>query len=531
VPAADAVTAPDVVYDDADIDANLVRVARGGTLNVVGALANGLLAALLTVIVARAYDRPVAGAFFAATSMYLIVTSIAELGVDAGLQRWIPRYLVAERHADVRTTMRIALRPVYVLATLLTVGTLVAAPAVAHTRLSGGNPHEFTQALRFLAIGLPITCAYDLVLSSTRAYGTMRPNVVIEKLGRGTAQATCVLVVAAANTGIVGLTIAWLLPYPLTLVAALGWRRRIVERHTPHTGGAPAAPATEVSAEFWRYTRPRSFAAVCQVALLRADVPLVAALRSPRDAAVYAAASRLLVFGQLGVQAVQQAIQPQLSRLIAQENHRATESVFRTSTTWLMALGWPAYLATACLAPLMLRVLFGNRYLGGTHALEILALTMLVATACGPVDTLLLMAGRSWLSLANNAASLVVDIGLNLVLIPKYGITGAASSWAVALVIRNGLPWVQVRRSLGLTAGSRGAGYVAVISAVFIGLATLLDRVSYGLRTNTAVATLVTATAVYVVFLGIGRRHIHLEAFAGLVRRRAPGRAPAPAHV
>ena len=38
---------------------------------------------------------------------------------------------------------------------------------------------------------------------------------------------------------------------------------------------------------------------------------------------------------------------------------------------------------------------------------------MLLATGTGPVDVMLLMGGRSGLSLANNAAALVVDLALN----------------------------------------------------------------------------------------------------------------------
>ena len=44
------------------------------------------------------------------------------------------------------------------------------------------------------------------------------------------------------------------------------------------------------------------------------------------------------------------------------------------------------------------------------------------------------MSGRSGLNLANNAAAVVGNVALNLVLIPRFGIVGAAVSWAVAIV-------------------------------------------------------------------------------------------------
>ena len=83
---------------------------------------------------------------------------------------------------------------------------------------------------------------------------------------------------------------------------------------------------------------------------------------------------------------------------------------------------------------------FGDGYDVASDVVLILSLTMLLATACGPVDSVLLMAGRSWLSLRNSTVALAVNVGLNVVLIPLDGIRGAAIAWSVAIVVRNLLP-------------------------------------------------------------------------------------------
>jgi O-antigen/teichoic acid export membrane protein len=269
----------------------------------------------------------------------------------------------------------------------------------------------------------------------------------------------------------------------------------------------------------WRYTTPRAAARIFQVALQRADIVLVAALRSPREAAVYAAASRLLIFGQLGTIAVQQVMQPHLSRLLASDDHTGATNIFQTSTAWLMAFAWPAYLASAAAAPLMLSI-FGHGYAGGQATLVILSLTMLVATACGPVDIVLLMGGRSGLSLINNAASLVVDIALNIVLIPKLGITGAAVSWAVALVVRNVLPLWQVRQQMHMSPFSPGALWVAASAVACFGVLPVFARATLGSRPGAALPVFAVCSVFYLELLWVGRRRIALNAFAGLVRRR-----------
>ena len=513
------------------IDPTLTRLARGGMLNLVGAVANGLLSALVYVIVARHYPRPLAGAFFAATALFLILSAVAELGVDTGLLRWLPRYVVENRRGDIRTCVRIAMRPVYLASVFVAVVVFAAAPWIAQASVDSAQKHAFIGMLRVLAVGLPIAATYDLVLAQTRVYGSMRPTVLIEKFGRGIAQPVAILIVEAWGGGSLALAIAWTAPYLPGLLWALVWNQRVARANAPRTEQRPARAVTEVRSEFWRYTIPRAAARIFQVALQRADIVLVAALRSPKEAAVYAAASRLLVFGQLGTLAVQQVMQPHLSRLLASDDHAGATSVFQTSTAWLMAFAWPAYLVSAAAAPIMLSV-FGHGYRGGEAPLVILSLTMLLATACGPVDIVLLMGGRSGLSLINNFASLVADIALNIVLIPKYGITGAAIAWAVALVVRNVLPLWQVRSMMRMTPVSAGALWVMVSAVACFGVIPGVARATFGLRLDAFLPTLAGCAVAYLGLLWMGRRRIALSAFAGLLRRRVAGRAvveePAP---
>ena len=221
--------------------------------------------------------------------------------------------------------------------------------------------------------------------------------------------------------------------------------------------GGPATGWVVLAREFWAYTAPRAIARVTQTALKRSDIVLVAALASPADAALYTAATRFVVVGQLFVQSVQQALSPHLSTLFAQGETQAANSVFQAATLWSMIASWPLYLVTAGFATELMAI-FGEGYEVASDVVVILSLTMLLATACGPVDSVLLMAGRSWLSLRNSVVALVVNVGLNVVLIPLDGIRGAAIAWAVAIVVRNLLPLVQVRKHLGMWPLRRAAG-------------------------------------------------------------------------
>jgi O-antigen/teichoic acid export membrane protein len=270
--------------------------------------------------------------------------------------------------------------------------------------------------------------------------------------------------------------------------------------------------------EFWAYTAPRAIARIVQAGLKRSDIVLVAALASPADAALYTAATRFIVLGQLFIQAVQQALSPQMSSLFARGEIRAADSVFQAATSWSMIAAWPLYLVTAGAAPLLMGI-FGDGYDTASDVVVVLSLTMLLATACGPVDAVLLMAGRSWLSLRNNLVALVVNLTLSVVLIPVAGLMGAAVAHAAAIVVRNLLPLAQVRRQLAMWPLTRSTVLVAAAALGCYGapavVLALADPPAGMALTLVGIASLAYATITWSLRTALG-----LEAFRATVRRR-----------
>jgi O-antigen/teichoic acid export membrane protein len=199
--------------------------------------------------------------------------------------------------------------------------------------------------------------------------------------------------------------------------------------------------------------------------------------------------------------------------------------VYQAATLWSVTAAWPLYLVLAGFAPLVMSV-FGDQYSAASDVVVILSLAMLLATACGPVDSVLLMAGRSGLSLRNSTVALAIDVGLNLVLIPRFGIRGAAMAWAVAIVARNVMPLVQVRRHLGLWPITRTTVRVALGAVACFGLAGLLTAPT-DLPPPTDLVVLGVALLAYTLWLRSIRASLGLGAFRSVLRRRS-GSTPAP---
>jgi O-antigen/teichoic acid export membrane protein len=292
----------------------------------------------------------------------------------------------------------------------------------------------------------------------------------------------------------------------------------------PWVGVASRQLARPGAWAFWRFTTPRAVAALAQIVIQRLDIVLVAIMRGPAEAAVYTAATRFLVAGQLANTALTMAAQPRYAELFAVGDHREVNSVYQATTAWLMLLTWPMYLLVMIFGAEVLTV-FGQSYQTGGIVMVILGAAMLLATACGQVDTVLISSGRSGWSLMNGLLAVGVNVGLDLILIPRYGITGAAIGWAAAITLTNVLPLAQLAAVSRVHPFGRASLAAALLPAVCLGAVPLAVLAVAG-RGEIPTAVGIVAGGGLLAAASWRFRHVlRLPALPGRrARRRGPGK-------
>jgi O-antigen/teichoic acid export membrane protein len=510
-------------------DQDLRQLARHSGLNLAGSIVAACLNLVLPVLITRTLVQGEAGVFFQATALFSIVITIGTFGADTGLVRFLPRAIAQQNPRDVVGTLRVSIGPPLALALVLTVVLVALAGPIGDVVVGGegdaGLTDTFTDVFVVLCCAVPIAVVYLLGLAASRGLGSMFPLVVIEKVGRSAVQTiVCAVALLIANSVLL-LTLAWAAPYVAALAVLIIWTvaktRRVVATLTEKRAAAqePTAESTpHLAGDFWRFSAPRALSRAFTVALQRLDIVLVGALRGPADAALYTAATRFPILGLMFVQAIQQVMAPRISEFLALRQTDRASTMYQTTTAWLILVSWPIYLASVAFAPLLLDV-FGAGYDEAAPAVVILCLVMLVATGCGPVDTVLLMGGRSGLSLFNTALALVVTVGLDLLLIPEFGITGAAVGWAAGILVKNLLPLWQVRRHLDMSPvgpATRHAVALSLLTGAVIGVCRLLGGDNIATLLVAGVAAAVTFSA------GLWRWQgpLELSAMAAAARRK-----------
>ena len=503
------------------------QLARGGMLNLVGAVGTGVLTFALVTVLTRGLGAAGYGAFVSAMGLYTILSNTAELGADTGIVRSISRLRALDRVRDIRKTVLVAFLPPLAVSILFGFVLWIWAPELAEIFGKGEGSEDIAEFARWMAPFVAAGGVVRVILSGTRGFGTMIPSVVVDKLGRPALQvalALAIIVISGghqANHGLIALS--WALPQLLGALVGIWWFWGLLlkaERRDRRTNGRRRSRPTPVlAAKFWRFTAPRGLAGIFQIVVLWLNTLLVGRLASTEKAGIFNAATRYITAGLMVGVAIQQVAGPKLSELMAQRNWGRARSVYQTTTAWLMVATWPLYFTFALFAPTLLQ-LFGKGFDGGAGALQVLGLTMLVATAVGTVDMVLLMGGKSSWNLFNTVVALSSNIGLNLLLIPRYGGTGAAIAWASSILFTNLAPLVQVWKFLGMHPFGQGFAKVVLAAGAAYGAFGLVMRVAFGTSIPVFLAYELVAGLLYLAMLWRYRQVLQLDILVGELKRK-----------
>lgn len=219
-----------------------------------------------------------------------------------------------------------------------------------------------------------------------------------------------------------------------------------------------------------------------------------------RAVGVYAVAATLVAFVAIALQSVNQIFSPTIADLHARGEMDLLNRLFQTLTKWVAGLTLPIAAVVVIFARVLMRV-FGPDFEAGWIVLVIGTVGQLINCAVGPVGYLLLMSGNERRLVRIQLIMGVVTVVCCLLLVPKWGITGAALAAAVGNAGSNAWCLWEVKKVHGLFPYNRSYWRIA-LPAVAALVATLGLRIALrSVRPDIVVVGLSTLS-VYAVFLG-----------------------------
>ena len=201
------------------------------------------------------------------------------------------------------------------------------------------------------------------------------------------------------------------------------------------TQGERVKPIYEIRA-WLRVSLPLLLIVGFVIILYQTDILMIGALLEPAQVGIYNAATKTSYLTSFVYTAIEAIAAPTIASLYAAGDRAQMQKIV---TTMAHLVFWPTIAITVFIITFSNQILgmFGSEFLAAKWSLTILVLGQLVNAATGPVGYMLDLTGHQDQSARVRCCTTVVNITLNYILIPKFGIMGAAIATSTALVLDN----------------------------------------------------------------------------------------------
>lgn len=204
---------------------------------------------------------------------------------------------------------------------------------------------------------------------------------------------------------------------------------------------------------------PLTVAGGLQLMFSYTDIIILGAFHSNEDVGVYRAASQLSILVAFGLSAINQMLHSHFARLYAQKQMRKLQQLVTYSSIAISGIAAAPALVFLFGGELVLETVFGKEFIDGALPLAILTIGQLANAIFGSVGAILNMTGHERDSMRGMCYSLFANIILSIMLIPEYGLTGAAFSTAVSLLVWNFILRIYVKKRLDIET----VGFISIL--------------------------------------------------------------------
>jgi O-antigen/teichoic acid export membrane protein len=195
--------------------------------------------------------------------------------------------------------------------------------------------------------------------------------------------------------------------------------------------------------EVLKYTLPVVIGIAFSITASKSDFILLGYMVSNTEVGLYAAAFQTAAITSIILQSVESVLAPYISEAINSNSNLKIKQVYTLSLRWVYMLGLPLFLFFI-LFPNELLGLFGEQFTHASLCFSLLAFGQFINIATGSANYVLLMRGKTTWVMVNSIVNGVMQIVLNIFLIPVFGIVGAAITMIIATSLINLIRLIEV---------------------------------------------------------------------------------------
>ncbi len=490
---------------------------RGSSILLVGRVLSMVINFGVLAMITRYLDKSTFGAFAYALSLVSLGESIVTFGLDRAVTRFVPIYEEQGAYNKLFGTL------VMVTTTIVGLGLSLCLLVFGLRGWLAGSVIDDPQAVTLLVILIvlaPLHALDDLLMGMFAVFAQARAIFFRRHvLGPGF-RLVVVLLLVLGESGVTFLATGYVAAGVVGAALYVGMlfrllrRRGLLARFDVHALDFPFR-------EVLSFTVPLLTSDLVYSVMNTSDAILLERFSGTAEVAAFRAVQPAARLNQVVFTGFTLLFTPLAARLFARDDREGINDLYWKTAIWLAVFSFPVFSLTTSLAHPITVTLYGERYESSAVILALLSLGYYFNAALGFNGLTLKVYGALRYIVTLNLAAAVLNIVLNLLLIPSYGALGAAVGTSATLVAHNVFKQIGLRRGTGISLFERR--YAPVYGAIVVA-ALALWLVQTLAEPPGAVGVALAAVASIAV-LRVGRSQLDVaEVFPEVLRLPVIGR-------
>lgn len=395
---------------------NISVVAGGGGVTFSGKLFTNVLRLGTAILLARILGADELGLYNLALSGLSIAMGISLFGLDAALVRFIA--VMSGRGDDegiwdvLQVGVGISLLLSAILGTALFALSYVVADRVFH------EP-RLAPALQLASAFVPLMVIYDQMGNVLKGFKKFNEAVVAQYVYQPIVRllliGLLVIVGLNARTAVIA--------YGLGAVSSSVAMIYSLNKHFPVR--RPLRFSWRTVKEMTNFSGPVWMSGLLNQFQGNIQSVFIGTMNTIAGVGVFGVASQITSVSGEFSSSINSTSKPVMAELQDRGDVHQMERIYQTANKWVVIVQIPIFLLMVIFPRAILSV-FGESYIDGSKALIILAVAAFIKVITGMGGIIIDMAGYTKLKLFNSFLRLVIYIGLDYLLIPRFGLVGAS---------------------------------------------------------------------------------------------------------
>lgn len=413
------------------VDKGLKLLVKSSFIVFIGLFLSKILTYVYRIIIARQFGPEVYGLFSLAVMVIGWFVAFSSFGLSNGLIRFIPIYRGKKEFNKIKYLFKISTTILFFSSLIAAFILFFSADFISIKFFHDSGLIIFLKIFSFL---IPLWIFSDFLISILRAYEEISWYSFIFNILQNAVKVLTLALLVFLGFNSNSVIFSYLLGFlSMFLVAYFVCKYKISEIFGKYK--LKKQIKLKIKKEFISYSWPIMFTSIIGSVFYWIDSFSIGYFKTALEVGLYNAALPIALLMSFAPELFMQLFFPLINKEFSRKNWETIKQLSQQVGKWIFIINLPIFLIILLFPGAIINLLFGSTYLIAENALRILAIGFFISSLFNISGNLIGMVGKSKIMLINIIITSLINIILNIILVPRYGINGAAISTTIVWIL------------------------------------------------------------------------------------------------